>query len=91
MSNAFKGYGAIGDVFNHEMIILEHPEQDKRKRRMCPCGCRKKSTHIQYCNGVGMNSGCENYITGFIDRINKQKEKIAKRQKHIDIIKDMIK
>ena len=93
MSNVkpFDGYGTIGSVFGHEMIILEHHEPDKRKRRMCRCGCRKKVTHIQFCNGVAMNSGCEDHINWFVDRIKAQKEKKAKRQKHIDKIKEQMK
>lgn len=81
----FDGYGKIGSVYGHDLIILEHHEKDKRKRIMCRCGCRKKVTHIQYCNGVAMNSGCEDYINKFVGGVNKQK--LAKKEKTAKIMK----
>lgn len=88
--SAFSDYGKSGSVYGHDLVILEHHEPDKRKRRMCRCGCRKKQTHIQYCNGVGMNGGCEKSINAMVDRINKQKAKKAKRQRQIDKIKERL-
>jgi hypothetical protein len=78
----FNNYGVHGSVMGHDMIILEHHEPDKRKRRICRCGCRKKATHIQFCNGVAMNSGCEKSIYAFVEKIEnyKHQEKI-KREK----------
>lgn len=69
----FEGYGRHGSVYGHDIIILEHPEKDKRKRRMCRCGCGKKASHVQYSNGVAMNSGCKNKLDKFVNEINKQK------------------
>jgi len=83
MNNEFEGYGTNGSVYGHDMVVLEHHEQNKIKRRMCRCGCRKKQTHIQYCNGVAMNGGCEKYITSFVNRINTEKRHIKSKQDEI--------
>jgi hypothetical protein len=34
-------------------------DKSDRRRRMCPCGCRKRSTHRGKANGVTLMSGCE--------------------------------
>ena len=68
---------------HHDMLILEHPEKNKRKRRICPCGCRKKETHIQFCNGVAMNGGCIEYLEKEVSKIKKQKDLVQKRRKNL--------
>lgn len=67
----FESYGKYGNVFTHDILIMEHHEPDKRKRQLCGCGCRKKATHIQFCNGVAMNSGCKKSMEA-IRKIRKQ-------------------
>jgi hypothetical protein len=33
--------------------------EERRSRRLCCCGCGKRSTHLGTANGIGMLSGCE--------------------------------
>lgn len=80
---AFDSYGVHGSVYGHDIIIMEHHEPDKRKRRMCRCGCRKKATHQRFCNGVCMGDGCEKSLIAFKNKIEKQKAQIKQKRKKL--------
>ncbi|MBL4859483.1 MAG: hypothetical protein JKX96_01060 [Acinetobacter sp.] len=81
----FEGYGKSGSLLGHDIIIMEHHEPNKSKRRMCRCGCRKKQTHIQFCNGVAMNGGCEESMNDLKERADKTKARL--KQKRSDLYK----
>ena len=49
-------YGTWGSVFHHALAVIPI---EGRRRRMCRCGCRKRSTHKVCANGVALMQGCE--------------------------------
>ena len=47
-------YGSI-DV--HRLSV--EPCHSRERRRVCPCGCSGRITHIMCANGICMYMGCE--------------------------------
>lgn len=56
MTTGTDGWGQYGSVLEHKLYV--QPIKGPR-RRMCRCGCWKRSTHGAYANGIIMASGCE--------------------------------
>jgi hypothetical protein len=49
-------WGQWGSIAHHRLYLQP---ADRKSRRRCFCGCRKRATHLLMANGVAMSMGCE--------------------------------
>jgi hypothetical protein len=66
MTTGTDGWGQWGSVVSHTLYV--QPIKGRR-RRMCRCGCRKRSTHGAFANGVILTSGCELTARRFVKQL----------------------
>lgn len=67
MKGGTDGWGQWGSMRDHAAYV--QPISGPR-RRMCRCGCRKRSTHGVFANGIIMASGCELDARRFLKRFS---------------------
>lgn len=56
MQGGTEAWGSWGSALEHIRYMEPQPANSRRR---CPCGCRKRATHLGMANGVGLISGCE--------------------------------
>lgn len=59
MQGGTNGWGQWSSAADHVRYAEPYPKEYWRRRRNCPCGCKKRSTHTGSANGVALMSGCE--------------------------------
>lgn len=57
MRGGTDGWGQLGS--SADDVRYAEPVVDPRSRRLCTCGCKRRSTHKGMANGVCLTSGCE--------------------------------
>jgi hypothetical protein len=65
MTTGTDNWARHGSTFDHARYCLPSTIP-ARKRRMCRCGCRKKSSHMAMVNGVALGAGCEFWVRRWV-------------------------
>ncbi len=63
MRGGMQAWGQWGSSVDH--IRYAEPISGRR-RRMCHCGCRKRSTHRGAANGITLMTGCELHVRRWV-------------------------
>lgn len=66
MKGGTAGWGQIASAADNVRYAEVWPRQQRKGRRMCRCGCRKKTTHTGRANGIALTQGCELAIARWV-------------------------
>lgn len=66
MNGGMSGWGQVASAVDHVRYAEPWPKEQRKWRRMCRCGCRKKSTHTGRAKGIALTQGCELSIARWV-------------------------
>lgn len=66
MTGGTAGWGQIASSETNVRYAEPWPKEQRKGRRMCRYGCRKKSTHTGRANGLTLTQGCQMSIARWV-------------------------